>query len=250
MKKMLKVIAILLAVLLTASGCALLGGGDASPTEAPTEEPTPTPTPTAKPYTPEPTVTPRTLEADVEMPEDGATPMLIHPIDEPTRPPLVFNFVEYTSQQLGIKFNIPASWVASQIEGNSNALVFTEPDNEAHDGFASSVTLVVNTYSSAQNEDDAKAELDSVIAQIKESYPQMTVSDKASNRMLGENGVYVTYRIKMPMGEGEQELMTRGRILIVPVNKKLYQVRYICPAEYNSDYEKVFKEIRSTIEEL
>ena len=43
MKKMLKVIAILLAVLLTASGCALLGGGDASPTEAPTEEPTPTP---------------------------------------------------------------------------------------------------------------------------------------------------------------------------------------------------------------
>ena len=44
--------------------------------------------------------------------------------------------------------------------------------------------------------------------------------------------------------------MTRGRILIVPVNKKLYQVRYICPAEYNSDYEKVFKEIRSTIEEL
>ena len=50
--------------------------------------------------------------------------------------------------------------------------------------------------------------------------------------------------------EGEQELMTRGRILIVPVNKKLYQVRYICPAEYNSDYEKVFKEIRSTIEEL
>ena len=94
------------------------------------------------------------------------------------------------------------------------------------------------------------AELDSVIAQIKESYPQMTVSNKASNRMLGENGVYVTYRIKMPMGEGEQELMTRGRILIVPVNKKLYQVRYICPAEYNSDYENVFKKIRSTMTEL
>ena len=249
MKRFAKVLALLLAILLTASGCAVFQGG-AEPTEAPTETPAPTPAPTEKPYTPEPTITPRTLAADVEMPEGGATPLLIHPIDEPTRPPLVFNYVEYTSQQLGISFNIPASWVASQIEGNSNALVFTEPDNEAHDGFASSVTLVVNTYSSAQNEDDAKAELDSVIAQIKESYPQMTVSDKARNRMLGENGVYVTYRIKMPMGEGEQELMTRGRILIVPVNKKLYQVRYICPAEYNSDYEKVFKEIRSTIEEL
>ena len=249
MKRFAKVLALLLAILLTASGCAVFQGG-AEPTEAPTETPAPTPAPTEKPYTPEPTITPRTLAADVEMPEGGATPLLIHPIDEPTRPPLVFNYVEYTSQQLGISFNIPASWVASQIEGNSNALVFTEPDSEAHDGFASSVTLVVNTYSSAQNEDDAKAELDSVIAQIKESYPQMTVSDKASNRMLGENGVYVTYRIKMPMGEGEQELMTRGRILIVPVNKKLYQVRYICPAEYNSDYEKVFKEIRSTIEEL
>ena len=249
MKRFAKVLALLLAILLTASGCAVFQGG-AEPTEAPTETPAPTPAPTEKPYTPEPTITPRTLAADVEMPEGGATPLLIHPIDEPTRPPLVFNYVEYTSQQLGISFNIPASWVASQLEGNSNALVFTEPDSEAHDGFASSVTLVVNTYSSAQNEDDAKAELDSVIAQIKESYPQMTVSDKASNRMLGENGVYVTYRIKMPMGEGEQELMTRGRILIVPVNKKLYQVRYICPAEYNSDYENVFKKIRSTMTEL
>lgn len=249
MKRMLKAIAILLVVLLTASGCSLLGG-EVTPTEAPTEAPTPSPTPTAKPYTPEPTVTPRTLAAEVEMPEDGATPMLIHPIDEPTRPPLVFNFVDYTSQQLGVKFSIPASWVASQIEGSSNALVFTEPDSEAHEGFASSVTIVVNTYSSAQDKNDASAELDSVIAQIKESYPQMTVSDKAENKLLGETGVYVTYRIKMPMGEGEAELMTRGRILIVPVNKKLYQVRYICPADYNSDYEKVFKEIRSTIEEL
>lgn len=249
MKRFAKVLALLLAVLLTASGCAMFQGG-AEPTEAPTEAPTATPAPTEKPYTPEPTVTPRTLAADVEMPADGATPLLIHPIDEPTRPPLVFNYVEYTSQQLGISFEIPASWVASQIEGNSNALVFTEPDSEAHDGFASSVTIVVNTYSGTQSLEDANAELDSVISQIRSSYPSLEVSSKANNKMLGEQGSYVTYWISMDLVEGEDPLRTRGRILIVPKNRKLYQIRYICPAEYNSDYENVYKQIRLTLTEL
>ena len=94
MKRFAKVLALLLAILLTASGCAVFQGG-AEPTEAPTETPAPTPAPTEKPYTPEPTITPRTLAADVEMPEGGATPLLIHPIDEPTRPPLVFNSIYF-----------------------------------------------------------------------------------------------------------------------------------------------------------
>ena len=231
---------------------ALLGGCAAQKQPAePTEPPeTATPVPTEVPWTPEPTITPRTFDIAVEMPSNGATPLLIHPIDEPTRPPLTFNFVQYVSQQLGIQFNVPASWTASSIEGSSNALVFTEPDSEAHDGFASSVTIVVNTYSGTQSLEDATAELDSVISQIRSSYPSLDVSSKASNKMLGEQGTYVTYWISMELAEGEEPLKTRGRILIVPKNRKLYQIRYICPAEYNSDYENVFKKIRSTMTEL
>lgn len=184
------------------------------------------------------------------MPAAGATPLLIHPIDEPTRPPLTFNFTQYVSQQLCIQFNVPASWKPSSIEGSSNALVFTEPESEANEGFASSMTIVVNSYSSLQTLDDARAELDSVITQIRESYPQLEVSSKAENRMLGEAGAYVTYWINMPMDENGTTLRTRGRILVVPRNRKLYQVRYICPAAYNADYENVYREFRTSVEEL
>ena len=112
------------------------------------------------------------------------------------------------------------------------------------------MTIVVNTYSGTQSLEDATAELDSVISQIRSSYPSLDVSSKASNKMLGEQGTYVTYWISMELAEGEEPLKTRGRILIVPKNRKLYQIRYICPAEYNSDYENVFKKIRSTMTEL
>ena len=202
---------------------ALLGGCAAQKQPAePTEPPeTATPVPTEVPWTP-----------------------------EPTRPPLTFNFVQYVSQQLGIQFNVPASWTASSIEGSSNALVFTEPDSEAHDGFASSLTIVVNTYSSLQTLSDASAELDSVISQIRSSYPQLEVSSKAENRMLGETGSYVTYWNDMPVDENGGTLRTRGRILVVPRNRKLYQLRYICPASYNADYENVYREFRTTVEEL
>lgn len=253
MKKMIKIVSLLLAVLMTASGCTLLekvGIGQPEATETPVPTATPTAKPTPVPYTPEPTITPRPLAVEIEMPEDGATPMLIDPIDKPTRPPLTFNYTEYVSQQLGISFEIPATWIVSTPEGNSNALIFTEPDSESHLGFASSVTIVVNTYSSAQTINDAAAELDSVISQFRASYPQLETSSKAENKMLGEAGKYVTYWIDMPMGEGKEDLRTRGRMLVVPKNKKLYQIRYICPAEYNSDYENVFKKIRSSIQEL
>ena len=48
MKRFAKVLALLLAILLTASGCAVFQGG-AEPTEAPTETPAPTPAPTDHP---------------------------------------------------------------------------------------------------------------------------------------------------------------------------------------------------------
>ena len=60
---------------------ALLGGCAAQKQPAePTEPPeTATPVPTEVPWTPEPTITPRTFDIAIEMPSDGATPLLIHP---------------------------------------------------------------------------------------------------------------------------------------------------------------------------
>lgn len=211
---------------------------------------TPSPTPSVAPWTPEPTITPRVFSIALETPEADATPLLIHPIDEPTRPPILFSFTPYVSQQLGIQFRVPESWTASSIEGSDNAMVFTEPQSEANDGFASSLTVVVNSYSSLQTLEDANKELDNIISQIRASYPQMEVSSKAKNKMLGEDGFYVTYWIDLPIDDNSAILRTRGRILVVPRSKKLYQLRYICPAMYNADYENVYKEFRTSVEEL
>ena len=113
------------------------------------------------------------------------------------------------------------------------------------------MTIVVNTYSGTQSLEDATAELDSVISQIRSSYPQPgRFLQGLTTKCSAKQGTYVTYWISMELAEGQEPLKTRGRILIVPKNRKLYQIRYICPAEYNSDYENVFKKIRSTMTEL
>ncbi len=218
---------------------------EAEPTEIPTQEPT------ATPFlpTPLPTITPRPVLGSVETPAPGTTAVVIDPMDKPTREPLVFEFAEYVSQDLGISFEIPRTWTASTVEGNSNAIIFTEPASEAQDGYPSTVTISVTTFSTAQRLSDAESELDSIIAQLRATYGSMEVSSKADNSMMGEKGRYITYWIYVDTGEDEP-LRTRGRILVVPKDRKLYQVRYLCPAEFNSDYETVFKRIRSTITEL
>jgi len=217
--------------------------------DEPTEAPTPSPTPTIFVPTPLPTITPRPVSGEVQTPEAGATALVIAPMDKPTREPLVFNYTEYVSQELGISFNIPSDWIPSTVEGSSNAIVFTEPAVSAQQGFQSTVTITVSTFSSAQTLADAETELDNIINLLREQFASMEVSSKADNSMMGEKGRYVTYRIYMDTGE-EEPLTTRGRILVIPKDKKLYQVRYLCPADFNSDYEKIYKEIRSSIAEL
>ncbi|HML46440.1 MAG TPA: hypothetical protein PKE04_06795, partial [Clostridia bacterium] len=65
------------------------------------------------------------------------------------------------------------------------------------------------------------------------------------NPMLEEKGFYVNVRI--PQADGTA---LRGRIFVVAKNRVLYQVRYICPANYNSEYSNIYREVRNTIKEL
>lgn len=250
MKKVWLLSAMLLLIVLVVSGCKAPEPieEEPQPTEMVTNSPPPEPT-----WTPEPTITPRPLLGEVERADASATPILIDPIDKPTRPPVIFDpYVEYISNNLNIKFEVPQYWQVTGDEPGSGTLVFSEPahDIRSGQGAAASVVVAVSNLSAAQTENDASAAIDQIMNELRNEYETLETSSKADNSMLGQKGKYVTYWIDQPIEGQEKPLRMRGRCLVVPVNNKLYMLRYLCPAEYNSDYIEVFYKIRSTIAEL
>lgn len=214
------------------------GSGQAGTTDSVSTDPTPTPE-----ITPEPTVTPRQVAMAVETAAPGATPLLIDPIDRPTIPPIKFTYVNYESVNLGVSFNYPEGWIESM--PLENTVQFLEPENQAHDGVQTQLVIQVTTAPTNQTEEHAKNELNRIVDAMRVEYPDISVGAIGENPMLGETGYYVNIRI--PQADGSA---LRGRILVLAKNRVLYQVRYICPANYNSEYEKIYREVRNSIKEL
>lgn len=253
---MRKKLLLLGALLLTA---ALVLGGCAAP--EPAEEPTPSPTPTEAPTpfvpTPEPTITARPVEGAVETPEPDKTAMLIDPIDKPTHPPIVFEPYDVYTSVLGYKVDVPSYFLKPPNDPQDELLrVFEEPQNDIRSGEVVPAYLSVQVHngSTAQTEDDAKAELTRQLEEFKELYPSLRHTDQAYNAMLDEKGTYVTYwydEVKDPNGDPEDTLNMRGRWLVVPKGNRLYVVRYACPSELNGMYENgLYKQVRATFEEV
>lgn len=247
----------LLGVMLLLAIFALTGCGAPQEPEA---EPTPTPVPTQAPTqaaaTVEPTISPRPMSGTIDWPEDPtATLLSIDPINKPTPVPIEFKpYYEYESAGLGIAFEIPEYWDEPYMEG-TNTLIVEEPINDIRSGagIPSSVTISVSVYNSAQTITEATAELNSFMDRYRQEYDSLSVSQTSNNKMLGEQGVYVTYWVDVPINpedENSAVVKMRGRCLVVPKDKRLYMLRYLCPVSNNTDYEKVYKQIRDTIREL
>lgn len=251
MKKALLLAILLLMglVLLSACGTPEPTEPEATPTEVPTEPP-----PTFVAPTPVPTITPIPMEG-VEWPSEGATLLSIDPIDKPTRPPIIFEpYVEYVSpSEIGVRFQYPAYWEEPSYDGATGYLTIREPatDIRSGTGVASEVTIMMQEYPTAQTERDAQNALDSYLDHLRGIHPTLTASSSDTNSMMGSAGKYVTYRYDHALNEdGSEVLKMRGRILVVPKDKRLYTVQYLCPAEWNSDYVNVYYTLRSTMEEL
>ena len=256
MKKFLPLACLLLIIALALVGC--------SAPEPNETEPSPEPTVTATPWVapkPDPTVTPRVMEGVMD-PE--ATPLTIDPIDKPTWPPILFEYTTVTESALGVSFDVPTYWVRAEDPTVSNAIVYEEPQNDIRSGTGtqSQVVIQVVRADTAQTIKDAEAYIDLIIENLWENknFQNTDFSQKADNRMLGETGRYITYRLDyMPEG-AKTPVRMRGRILVVPVDRKLYMVRYMCPAEFNvmptddpavnGGYEEVYKKIRSTLKDI
>ena len=258
MKKLLTLSFLLLIIALMLTGCA---APDPDGTD-PVQEPTVTQAPTYVAPTPEPTVTPRVMEGVIEEPDAGATLLAIDPIDKPTRPPIIYEpYIEVTETGVGVSFKIPSYWVRSENANAPTAIVYQEPPNDIRSGTGvpSLIAIYMQLGTSTQTIADAEAFIDQIINSLpQEGYTNIEVSSKADNRFLGQTGRYVTYRLDSVPDESGATLRMRGRILVVPVDRKLYMVRYLCPADYNTGpdgespggYEEVYKMIRETLKEL
>lgn len=251
MKKWLLLVMALLAIGLLLSGCK----APEPETDEPTSEP-PTQAPTATVFqpTPVPTVTPIVFEGvEVETP---ATPIRIDPVD---RPPIKFTYVDKTNTALGITYKVPSNWVEGSYEGDgSKTVYYVEPEDQILSGLevASSITITVVTRSSTQSKEDCDAYLDSMVEGMRDSFATLETSRHDDNVMMGESGRYLTYWAGVEVEGYEEPLRMRGRILVIPKDNKLYEVRYLCPADYNvgveegTGYYEVFKQVRGSIKEI
>lgn len=205
----------------------------------------PTPKATEKGWEPDPTITPRPMSEAVITPAPGEAIPKIHPID---RPPLNFEPYTYVEPEgLGVGFEIPASWELSMDEELPGTAIYNEVDALSGELVRSMIVVTVSNYGSAQTIDDARAKIDEDIQLLRSAYDGVEVSSKAEQRMLKQNGVYVTYWFTMKPDGQETSLKMRGRLHVVPVDKKLIIVRYACPADYNTDYVEVYKKLRETL---
>lgn len=252
MKKLLLLSAMLLLAVFLLSACAAPDPTIDEPevTEAPA-----TPAPTIFVPTPEPTVTPRPLDGNIVAVAADATKIVIDPADKPTRPPLLLG--EYKleeSAQLGVSFEVPIYWEKVVDPAlDVNTIVYQEPERDIRSGqvVASSLTISMTEMTTAQTLKDAQSYLDAWMSNFRSENPSLQTSSQDTNQIMGETGSYVTYWIDYPLNEdGTQTLRLRGRCLVVPVDRRLYMVRYLCPADFNSDYVNVFYKVRSTFSQL
>jgi hypothetical protein len=236
-------------ILLLCLVAALLGGcdraaGGPSPTPGVTATPIPTATPEPTPVptdTPEPTDTPTPAPvAQLITPNPEETPISIDPLDKPTRVPLGITYVTYSSQPMGISFDRPAGWTVNT-PADSN-VQFIEPDLAAKDGYPTQLTVRVYQVGSKQDSDNAKQKLLEVLEDLAQlSWSNFDSSGGTASGTLGSaKGYYAYYKAEW---EGNP---VSGRVIVVAHGNSLYMMRISAPRAYYSDYEEIYRKMRSS----
>ena len=249
MKRTMRIAALLLLILFALTGC------QQKEPVVEEEDPTPPPTPVAThprfDPTLEPTITPRTFEGTIEEPTAGATPLLIYPVDLPE---MQFTFEEVIAPQINVAFELPVGWANVSPEGEQNRVTYQEPMTTMQMGVhvQSTVQIALQQKGTVQTLKNAEDELNLQIDQLKGEFPGAIVTGMANSRLLGEMGRYVTYRVEFPYDANDPNKTQgmRGRLHVTPVGRKLYIIRTMHPADFNGDYDKVYKQVREKFREL
>lgn len=246
MKKIMHITALLLLVLLVLTGCK-----PSEPTveDEPTATPTQTPAPTKADPTLEPTVTPRVFASTIEEPSGSATPMLLYPVDLPE---LKFTYEEVTSQKINAKFKIPVGWVDVAPAEDVNTVIYQEPsiNSITHIPILSTIMISVIPKQSVQTAKMAEEELTQQIERLKQEYPSLRYTGASGSRLAGEMGTYVSYWVEYEYGESGKTESMRGRLHVTPINRRLYVIQTMHPADFNLEYDQIYKDLRASFTEV
>lgn len=246
MKKTIRIAALLLLILLVLTGCNPV---DPPADEEPTSTPIPTPVPTKAEPTLEPTITPRIFTGAIEEPSASATPLLVYPVDLPE---LKFSYEDVTSQKINASFKIPAGWIDVSVAEDANTVIYMEPSINSVTRIPVQSTILISVFpmQSVQTAKMADDELNRQIDELKKEYPSLRVTGASSSRLMGELGTYVSYWVEHEYGENGKTESMRGRLHVTPVDRKLYIIRTMHPADFNVEYDQIYKDLRASFKEV
>ncbi len=178
----------------------------------------------------------------------GATPIPLDPIDMPTPTPrqaLTFTFASYTAGKLGLTFESVAGYAVD--ESQPDTYILNEPPEQQKDNFSTQFVLQVSNVVSNYSNNNVKQDVRTYVTDLgKVNYKDWRLYDTAERTLMGKTGYYVNYRGVMHDGT-----VVRGRVHMALLdNNRLLMLHFVCPANFNSDYTKVYSHIRDTIKAI
>lgn len=263
-KRLMIIVIILAALILTAcqpgSGTPAANQNATTPTPAaqpnPLEAPTNTPAIEGLPegYDPASEEDEGMITADTQVDEmgvalyAGATPIPLNPIDMPTPTPrqaLTFTFASYTAGNLGLTFESVAGYTVD--ESQPDTYILSEPPEQQKDNVSAQFVLQSSSVAGNYTANNVKQDVRSYVTDLgKVNYKDWRLYDTAERTLMGKNGYYVNYR-----GVMHDDTVVRGRVHMALLdNNRLLMLHFVCPANFNSDYTKVYSHIRDTLKSI
>ena len=190
------------------------------------------------------------LDFSALMPDNpAASPIPVDPIDKPTPTPMPkpnFHYDTYVSNNMGVSFSIPYTWLLNPNTNHDTTVQFVEPKSEMMEpnGYQTRVTIEKYNMGLNQTAEDARARLETVLEELGASFTTFTPNaiDSAS---FGEGkGYYCYYRADYNDGSKLYEM--NGRVIVIAHEKALYQIRLTTPRDWYSYYNYIWREIRSS----
>lgn len=195
------------------------------------------------------------IDFDAVLPENAAaTPVAADPIDKPTPTPAPTpNYVydTYVSEDMGISFSIPYTWIVNPNTDPSQVLQFVEPQSEMQElnGYQTRLTIEKITTGSVQSAANARLKLEEVIDELRGSFTSFTPGDIASATFGDASGYYCYYKCEYTDEAGKNYSMN-GRVMVFAKDRALFQVRLTAPRSCYTYYQYVYRKVRSTIKFL
>ena len=191
------------------------------------------------------------LDFSALMPDNpAASPIPVDPIDKPTPTPMPkpnFHYDTYVSNNMGVSFSIPYTWLLNPNTNHDTTVQFVEPKSEMMDvgGYQTRLTVEKVNTGLQQTASDAKDRLESTLAELESTFTTFVSYEPASVSIGDAKGYYCYY--KAEYNDGVKNYQMRGRIAIVAQGKTLYQVRITTPQSWYSYYEHVWRKVRDSL---